>query len=119
MFQTLPTTMKYAVLGEDIRRDAVTPTWTGDAGHSWAQSHPVPLPTLGETVHPGPGEPGVKRKRLQGAMQRGLESGLRTRRLAEGVASILEMKNVDSKPTTSSTNPSYQLSELKQSFFLL
>lgn len=89
--------MKYVVLGEDIWRDVVTPTWTGDAGHGWAQSCPVPLPTPGETAHPGPGEPGAKRKRPQGAMQRGLESGLRTRRLAEGVASILEMKNVDSK----------------------
>lgn len=95
-----PSTIKYGVLNEDVWRDSLTPTWTGDpAGRLKLKaflslfSHWVSWCTqaLGS----------LERKKPQGATQEELESGTRVKNqvlgLDEGLMGVLGKKNTDTQ----------------------
>lgn len=67
------------------------------SGEAEAQNLPVSVLISDEPVHPGPGEPGVERKKPQGVTQEELESGPRVKNqvlgLDEGPVGVLGKKN--------------------------
>ena len=55
------------------------------SGGAEAQNLPVSVLTSDEPVHPGPGEPGVQRKKPQGVTREELESGPRVKNQVLGL----------------------------------
>ena len=114
--------MKNVVLDEDVWRHSDTHLDRTSRPKAELAAFLSQAPT-GEVADSGPGESGVERKRPQGAMQRGLESGSRTKNQVPGPgwrraenSGEEEHGLRDSGPTTSFTNSSYQLPELRPPF---